>query len=151
MIHQRYHIKSLTPLRVTKDGVDSFVGPATQSCPKIYTVIENNKILYVGMTCQPVRKRLYAAINANGNHGYYGYKFKHLDKLIIDIWIICDSNAFGNSSLNKTELETIEAEVAFLVRNIDGNWPRNQNEIHFHESGNYHRKLAKLIFDKSKT
>jgi hypothetical protein len=48
---------------------------------------------------------------------------------------------------SQRELETIEAEIVFEIR-VAGQWPRFQTEIHFHESNDDHRRLAKDIFDK---
>jgi hypothetical protein len=42
------------------------------------------------------------------------------------------------------ELETVEAEVVFLIR-CAGQWPRGQTEIHFHPSEKEHRDLAAKI------
>jgi len=44
------------------------------------------------------------------------------------------------------ELETVEAEVAFLCRQQSGQWPAYQTEIHFYPSGPVHRKAASQIY-----
>jgi len=41
-------------------------------------------------------------------------------------------------------METVEAEVAFLIRRA-GQWPSGQTEIHFHPSEQMHRKLAEAV------
>jgi hypothetical protein len=58
----------------------------------------------------------------------------------LDIWVHEDP-------ANETpllDLETIEAEVVFLVRQA-GQWPLRQTEIHFHSSSPVHREIAATI------
>lgn len=43
------------------------------------------------------------------------------------------------------DLETVEAEVVFLIRQEYGQWPEHQTEIHFHRSSAEHRKLARMV------
>jgi hypothetical protein len=42
------------------------------------------------------------------------------------------------------DIETVEAEVVFLIRS-KGQWPLFQTEIHFHESSEQHRMIAAAI------
>lgn len=43
------------------------------------------------------------------------------------------------------EVETIEAEIVFLIRQMGGQWPAHQTEIHFHASESRHREAAETI------
>ncbi|WP_208456081.1 hypothetical protein [Burkholderia ubonensis] len=45
------------------------------------------------------------------------------------------------------DIETIEAEVVYLVRQA-GQWPKFQTEIHFHPSSADHRQWASTIADR---
>ena len=46
-----------------------------------------------------------------------------------------------------TFIETVEAEVVFLIRQEYGQWPEHQTEIHFHKSNDIHRKAAEDIIN----
>lgn len=58
---------------------------------------------------------------------------------ILHVW--CHDDATDNACL---DIETVEAEVVFLIRSA-GQWPLFQTEIHFHESNEEHRRIAKEI------
>jgi hypothetical protein len=145
----QYLITSIKPLRVrTPTGDEGFSGPVTHDCSKVYVVSTGGKIVYVGSTKQPLRRRLYGALNAEGQNGYYGYAWKHSsDPLDLDVWI------FDEVAVEKGKrcmvAETVEAEIVFLVRQRDGNWPRHQTEIHFHPSSEQHRKWAEKIYGEA--
>ena len=47
--------------------------------------------------------------------------------------------------LPREDLESVEAEVAYLYRRESGQCPSYQNEIHFHAKNHYHRESAKAI------
>ncbi len=125
-------------------GTNKFSGLATCKKPKLYIVSANERPFYVGVTRQPMRNRLRFGWKAAGRGGYYGYawrnKFKEAD---LDIW--CDDGAPNEQSL--LEIETIEAEVVFLIR-CAGQWPLFQTEIHFHPSNDIHRKIAAEVLAK---
>jgi hypothetical protein len=90
-----------------------FTNPATLVCPKICVVTESKDIRYVGVTNRPMASRLNTGLKANGNGGYHGYKWKHLTKpLVLTVW------SFANRARKDflRELEAVEAEFAFLVR-----------------------------------
>ncbi len=45
------------------------------------------------------------------------------------------------------DIETVEAEVVFLIRQRTDQWPKYQTEIHFHQSNNAHRAAAQAILN----
>ena len=100
--------------------------PLTSTNYKVYAIVSNNTILYVGTTKDNIRNRLRSGLKANGKNGYHGYKWKDRKKVRIYVW------CFDN--LNKEEIENIEAEFALIVRNSTSRWPECQNEIHFNNS-----------------
>jgi hypothetical protein len=114
-----------------------FSGLANNKLPKLYVVVANGKIIYVGITRSTIRARLYSGWNANGKNGYHGYAWRNTHTEA-DLYVWCHEDAATGSSL---ELETVEAEVAFLVRSA-GQWPVGQTEIHFHKSEKEHRDWA---------
>lgn len=117
-----------------------FSGLANTRLPKLYVVVADGELIYVGVTKRTMRERLYSGWNANGKNGYHGYAFRHTHAEA-DLYVWSHDDAPEGSSL---DLETVEAEVAFLIRSA-GQWPRSQTEIHFHPSGKEHRKLAESI------
>ena len=124
----------------TKKCAATFSGIAKNNLPKLYVVVSNGELIYVGVTKRPIRERFRSGWNAKGRGGYYGYAFRHTHTTA-DLFVWCHEDAHNRSSL---EMETVEAEVVFLVRS-DGQWPRGQTEIHFHPSERQHRELAATI------
>jgi len=94
------------------------------SLSKLYVVKQAEDVLYVGITRQDIRTRLRYGFKAKGENGYHGYKWKDLDRVEMLIWSFPDSR--------NDDVEAIEAEVVFLVRQKTGRWPKYQMEIHFH-------------------
>ena len=47
----------------------------------------------------------------------------------------------GRQDRNERDIETVEAEVVYLIRK-QGQWPEFQTEIHFYKSNDIHRKVA---------
>ena len=41
----------------------------------------------------------------------------------------------------------MEAEVVFLIRQLSGQWPPFQTEIHFHPSTEDHREAARAVLE----
>lgn len=126
------------------DGDDHFVFPATaRKKPKLYVVSVRDRPVYVGVTTQPMTARLRGGMTATGAHGYHGYPWaKRKCRMCLRIWYL----EGRRSSL--VDLETIEAEVVFLLRKQFGQWPADQTEIHFHRSTRRHRTCAaKVIRD----
>ncbi|MBA1147844.1 hypothetical protein H0Z60_12380 [Ectothiorhodospiraceae bacterium WFHF3C12] len=121
-----------------------FSRPAsTRGVAKLYTLSANRQLLYVGIAQQPMASRLNYGFKANGKGGYYGYKWKHLAQVLgLTIWTASSNGDY----VAIRELETIEAEVAFLCRKNSGQWPEFQNEIHFFPSFEVHRRAAEQIY-----
>ncbi len=114
---------------------------ARASCPKLYVIAVKGRVVYVGVTNQPIRNRLRQGWRADGRTGYYGYPFRHhLKAASLFVWF--HTKARGKGLMR--DLETVEAEVAYLVR-TGGQWPAFQTEIHFFPSKPAHRSAAKAI------
>jgi hypothetical protein len=126
-------------------GLNKFSGCATRINYKLYIVSIDNRPAYVGVTTQPMAGRLRLGWNANGESGYHGYKWRHHlpGEAHLDVWELPE----GVVEDNKLFIETIEAEIVFLIRQA-GQWPRFQTEIHFHESKEEHRNEANEILKK---
>jgi len=124
-----------------KEG--KFEAPVSRAkTPKIYAAVKDGIIVYVGITTQSLSTRLRQGLKAAGEHGYYGYKWKNHKAIMLYVWVV------ENIEIEKAalELETLEAELVFLCRSLDGQWPTSQNEIHFHPSTDKHRKLAVSMY-----
>ena len=90
--------------------------------------------------------RLNYGFKSNGQSGYYSYKWKNIrEDLKLNVWVAKNGNEYASLS----EIEIIEAEVAYLCRHLFGQWPKYQHEIHFHQSEHVHRKLARVIYEKA--
>ena len=64
--------------------------------------------------------RLRLGFTADGSTGYHGYTWRHQHATVdLDIWILADAPE-GSELL---DLETIEAELVYLVRHHCGQWP----------------------------
>lgn len=123
------------------EGTGKFSGLASSRLPKIYVASADGMPFYVGITKQPMRDRLRFGWSAKGDHGYYGYAWRDkFEKVALDVWCHVDP---PNETACR-DVETIEAEVVFLIRDA-GQWPLFQTEIHFHPSSEEHRKVARLI------
>jgi hypothetical protein len=111
----------------SKNGIISktFSGLATSKKPKVY-IIKNyrGKPVYIGKSKQSLSNRLRQGLNAEGNNGYHGYKWKNKD----EISIICIG--FDETIDNVDEI--VEAEIVFQIRLKTNYWPEYQTEIHFH-------------------
>ncbi len=119
------------------DGGTVFSGAASRKVPKLYVISHNEQPLYVGVTKQRLRERLRLGFQANSGNGYHGYAWRHnLCDAFIDVW------AEESSDLSLANIETIEAEVVFLIGQNFGQWPSYQTEIHFHPSDAIHRDAA---------
>ena len=127
-------------------GRKHFESPATdKKKSKIYVLLDGAEILYVGQTGQSIRSRFRGAFQANGETGFYGYKWRDKrKKLTLLIWILPDFVATFEGR------EAVEAEVIFRVRRDFGYWPRYQNEVHFWNTDEKILTLADEIFDELK-
>ena len=125
------------------NGDSKFSGEASTKVPKIYIISRNREPLYVGETKQRVRDRLRSGFNAIGEHGYYGYDWRrNIQDADVDVWLQVEGD-----TKTKEEIETVEAEVVYLIRQEFCQWPAHQTEIHFHPSTPVHRKEARKIID----
>ena len=149
-----------------------FSKPVTDSCPKLYVISHGRKPIYVGGTTQSIGDRLRTGVNPKDRQGGnkagrsrkgYGYLWRHypshLSPLTMDIWILkVEKHDFdemkddpsmkramdrcNEEKKNVIVIETVEAEVVLLIQQRDGQWPKYQSEIHFHQSQPTHRKRA---------
>lgn len=121
-----------------------FVAPvSTRGIAKLYTLFNGESLVYVGITQQPMSSRLSYGFRANGKSGYHGYKWKsHEGTLRLSVWTAQSNGDY----VPLRELETVEAEVAFLCRQVSGQWPAFQHEIHFYPSSPWHRDAAARIY-----
>ena len=140
---QRYRLEALKDSCsvLGPDDERHFTAPATKKIPKLYVISRNGIPGYVGITSQPMATRLRSGLQADGKHGYHGYRWRNQQKLALDIWCL----AGVASDRASMELESIEAEVVFLARKEFDQWPEFQTEIHFHQSQRFHREAAASI------
>ncbi|MBI2980899.1 MAG: hypothetical protein HYY44_01100 [Deltaproteobacteria bacterium] len=129
-----------------------FVEPLTGKCGKIYVVLGNRskKILYVGISFQPISSRLRGGLQASGKGGYSGYKWKNKNAVELLVWSFPQDPPSKAKLVTRDKLEAIEGEVVFLIRKCLKHWPFCQNEIHFHEANDRGEKTAKRILDDVK-
>lgn len=123
---------------------NKFVYPTNNKRAKLYVVKHKNKIIYVGITAQPIINRFRSGLNPNTKFGYHGYAWKHLKKVEVLIW--CD---WGKGKATKDDLkifETIEGEIVYIARDKMGKWPEYQTEIHFHNGSESEKKIAQRIW-----
>ena len=130
-------------------GARKFSGRATSNLPKLYIVSVDERPIYVGITKQSMRNRLRYGWTADGSKGYHGYRWRHhFDRANLDVWYhIVDDNGSNvplTTDAALLDIETVEAEVVYLVRG-SGNWPEYQTEIHFHPSSAEHREIAERV------
>ena len=124
-----------------------FAPPMTlRGVAKLYTISSDNSLIYVGIAQQPMSARLRYGFMANGKGGYYGYKWKFLESTLkLAVWTAQSNGVYASLR----QLETVEAEVAYLCRHRAGQWPTHQHEIHFYPSESWHRDAAARIFEHS--
>lgn len=122
-----------------------FAAPAsTRGIAKLYTISSDDSLLYVGVAQQPMAARLSNGFKANGQGGYHGYKWKFLEStLTLTVWTAKLHGVYASIR----ELETVEAEVAYICRSKAGQWPTHQHEIHFYPSEERHRDAALHIYN----
>jgi len=119
--------------------INKFAAPAsTNKLAKLYIIKSGIEIVYVGITSQSVRERLRLGFNAKGEKGYHGYKWKNLSQVEMLVWY------FPDSALSA--VESVEAEIVYLIRLHSGLWPKHQMEIHFHQSAKNEIYLAEAIY-----
>ncbi len=135
---ERYDL-TLTPTAYSLDR--KFCGfTCKKKFPKLYVVAVKGQVVYVGVTRQPMSNRLRFGFNAKGKGGYYGYAWRHKHvRVSLYVWA-------GPEDADSSVLETIEAEVVFLVRHTTGAWPDCQTEIHFHKASKEHKQEAAAVW-----
>jgi hypothetical protein len=127
---------------VDNENLDKFSEKSSSKIPKLYIASYHGVPIYVGITKQPIRNRLRYGFKASGKGGYHGYAWaKGLKKVNFYVWYDED-----DSKRKCLDIETIEAELVYMIRRKYGQWPKYQTEIHFHASNNHHRGIAKRIF-----
>ena len=126
-------------LEVNGQQTSHFIPPDTKpGIQKLYIIKDSEHICYVGITSQSMSSRLRIGFNDDGHYGYHGYKWKDkLDEAELLIWSFPDKS--------KDFVEAIEGELVYYIRKETGNWPKYQMEIHFHESSEEERQLARSI------
>lgn len=137
-------LKSQAAYAVHLEGAKAtgFTRPVSRVCPKLYVVMCGNEIHYVGITNRPMSARINMGLKAKGKGGYHGYKWKALkSKLRLIVWAF--PNESGKPFLR--QLETVEAEFAYSVRNSTGRWPLSQTEIHFYEASPLHLRVVEKM------
>ncbi len=118
---------------------DTFRSPLSiKGLPKIYIVKNLSNIIYVGITSQSMKSRLRYGFKAKGKHGYHGYAWKNLKEVNLLVWCF--------PGREPKEVEGIEAEIVYLIRNRTGQWPEHQTEIHFHKTTEEDRSIAEAIY-----
>ncbi len=108
---------------------------------KIYIVSNGETILYVGETNTSMKTRFqrsstsynFFKINKVTRGGYKGYKWldpenNSIRKLILHVVIF---NSDYDSKEKRSEIEAIEGELVYEIKNKTSSWPTWQNEIHF--------------------
>jgi len=110
--------------------------------PKLYILKEDNDYLYVGTTSQSLTSRMRYGLTVHGKSGYHGYKWKAKEKVTLFVWRFIE--------LSKLEIENIEAELVFLIRQKTGKWPLHQNEIHFNNNFSDAKILADELYRATK-
>lgn len=117
--------------------ITKFYAPLTSNVCKLYTLSNEEGILYVGQAKQSMRNRLRFGLQADGKNGYHGYKWKNLPNLELNVFVFPE--------YNRKQVEAIEAEVVYAVRQKTGKWPLHQNEIHFNNVFPKAMEVASLI------
>jgi len=141
LVGSKYSIKP-----TSKNGVkcDTFFAPTTTGKKqKIYVITNGKDILYVGKTSQSMSSRLRGGMNITDPHfGYHGYKWiKDGERLSLHCFAMSDN-------VDEKTLEAIEAELVYNYRANTGKWPECQNEIHFFNTGEEAKEIAKQMYDK---
>lgn len=110
---------------------------------KLYIVYNNSEVLYVGEAHTSIKIRFQRGCTSYNFYkrnkdiargGYKGYKWLNKEysterNLILSVVIFPQEY-----DSNREFIEAIEGELVYLIRNITGNWPVFQNEIHFSNS-----------------
>jgi len=120
--------------------ITKFYAPLTSDVYKLYLLSSEEGILYVGQAKQSIRNRLRFGLQANGKNGYHGYKWKNLPKLELNVFVFPE--------YNRKQVEAVEAEVVYAIRQKTGKWPLHQNEIHFNNEFDEASEVASDVLEK---
>ena len=128
-------------------GTNKFSGHMTSGKPKLYIFSRDGKPIYVGATVQKMASRLNLGWKAKGVGGYHGYRFRHEGTEVnLDVWVDTDEVQKTSADLRSgSDIETVEAEIVYLLRHRTGQWPAFQTEIHFYQSDGTHREAAEKV------
>ena len=148
-------------IRDSKGEITKFSSPFTSDLPKIYLIVEKNKIHYVGTTYQPIARRIYGGLKANT----YSYKWKNAKNIKLIVFCfkkdVVKLNSNGNEfsknlitakldsekAIYKLFIENIEAEVVLRIRVFEKYWSNFQHEIHFNNFVENGREIGHLIYE----
>lgn len=129
------YIKNLRHLKHLSDFSPEF---KTSDIAKIYLVKTPDFYQYVGATIQAIHTELNQGLNSKGENGYHGYKWKSYDKVELFVWTF--------EGIVKSQMEAIEAELVYQIRNKYGRWTDSQNEIHFNNKFPFAIEIGKDLF-----
>jgi len=135
--------KSINEIRDKANNKVRYFDPvltAKKKTSKIYVLKIKKDVLYIGQTIQSMRTRLTQGLHAKGKNGYHGYKWKNNED--VKLYVFCFQK------METKKLESIEAELVFLVRNNTGKWALAQNEIHFNNNFEEAKKIAFKIYNQ---
>ena len=72
-----------------QNGGNTFLAPATQRGPKLYTFSSGGHLIYIGQTIQGMASRMRLGFQAEGTGGYYGYAWRHaLREADLHVWCL---------------------------------------------------------------
>ena len=136
-----YENRSLLSVKDDAESRKGFSAPVTQKGHKIYAVYREGRLIYVGVTNQPIGSRLRYGENPAPETGHHGYKWTSTPgKYDLFVWTLPE-----NLEASMDQEETIEAEIAYQIRQETRQWPSGQTEIHFHKSSQLHRSIAERM------
>lgn len=126
--------------------VDALTGKQIKAFPKplskrniykLYVYKTGSEIQYVGVTKMSLATRYWHGSNKKTK---YGYQFLHHAQLKLYVWVF--------PSLGQRQVENIEAELAYLIRNQTGRWPEYQNEVHFNNDFVLGSAVAAKLYER---
>lgn len=147
-------------------GEGEYGAPFSKRWPKLYVVSSGGMPIYVGAATKPIKDRLSDGIRPSSKRRYlWSWSSFALEDLAVDVWAVdldCqdietmtdDPNmqlAMDGTINKKPEdiiLETLEAELVLLIHQNYHQWPKYQQEIHFHKTSDALREKAIEIFEQ---
>ncbi|BDD01403.1 hypothetical protein [Persicobacter psychrovividus] len=128
-------VKNLKHLLFPNDFEPEFKEPKTS---KVYLLKNNDFYLYVGATLQPIHTKLAQGLRVDCTNGYHGHNWKETKIAECFVWSF--------AGMDKSQINSIRAEIVYEIRNKYGKWPLLQNEIHFNNEFSFGREVGKDIF-----